>query len=55
MQSSTILPGDTATVIIASLTALIGANIGVILTLVGFGIGLSLIRKMFNRSHKGKV
>ena len=50
-----ILPAGTGTTIVTEITSMIGANLPLILPLVAFGIGLTVVRGFLNRAKKGKV
>jgi len=50
-----ILPADAGTTIVTAVSGMVTDNLPIILPLIGFGIGIALVRKFVNKAHKGKV
>jgi divalent metal cation (Fe/Co/Zn/Cd) transporter len=50
-----ILPADAGTTLVTSVAGMVTDNLPIILPLIAFGIGFSIVRKFVNRAHKGKV
>lgn len=49
------LPADTGTDIVAAITGAITDNLPLILPVLGFAIGLAVVRGFLNRAKKGRV
>jgi len=50
-----LFPTTASSDIIGGITGAVTDNAGLIVALLGFGIGLRLVLRLVNKSHKGKV
>jgi len=50
-----IFPAGAATTVITGALDVIQDNIAVVVGLVGFGLGVKLLTRLFNKSAKGRV
>jgi hypothetical protein len=55
MFGTSIFPTGSDTTIISGITSAISDNIGIILAVLAFTVGLRFVLKLFNKSIKGKV
>jgi hypothetical protein len=55
MLATGIFPAAAATDLITGVTTAISDNIGVVLSVLAFTVGLKYVLRLFNKSVKGKV
>jgi hypothetical protein len=55
MLGASIFPTGAATDFISAITSALSDNIGVVLAVLGFTVGLAFVFRLFNKSVKGKV
>jgi hypothetical protein len=53
--ATSIFPTDAASDLITAITGAISDNIGVVLAVLGFTLGLSYVLRLFRKSTKGRV
>jgi hypothetical protein len=49
------LPASAGSDVVTQITSALSDNIAPILVLVGFGVGLKLVLRMFSKSTKGRI
>jgi hypothetical protein len=52
---TSIFPTDAVTTVVGGITSAISDNIGVVLGILAFAVGLRFTLRLFNKSVKGKV
>lgn len=55
MLATGIFPVDAVTTVTGGITSAISDNIGVVLGVLAFAVGLKFVLRLFNKSVKGKV
>lgn len=53
--AATVFPTGAASDVIAAITGALTDNIGVVLAVLGFAVGLKFTFRLFNKSVKGKL
>ena len=53
--AASVFPVDAAADFIDAITGALSDNIGVVLAVLGFSVGLGFVFRLFNKSVKGKI